>query len=97
MFINDNTTYSNKFLDWIKQPPTTETVKNITEADAQIWERCLWKSCGALKLHKYKYYIMYWKFTLEGKPSLMPAKNLPPIHLTSGDTATIVNIQQYDC
>ena len=97
MYIDDNTTYSNKFLDWIQQPPTTETVKTITETDAQIWERCLWTSGGALKLHKCKYYIMYWEFTPEGKPSLMPAENLPQIHLNSGDTTTIMNIQQYDC
>ena len=59
MFIDDNTTYRNIFLDWIKQPPTTDTIKNITETDTQIWERCLWTSSGALKLHKCKYYIMY--------------------------------------
>lgn len=93
MYIDDNTTYSDKFLDWIQQPLTTETIKNITEADAQIWKRCLWTSDRALKLHKCKYYIMYWEFMNEGKASLMPAENLPPIHLTSGDTTTIIKIQ----
>ena len=97
MFIDDNKTYSNKFLDWIKQPPTTGTVKNITEADTKIWKRYLWTSSGALKLHKCKYYIMHREFTSKGNPSLMPAENLLCIHLTSGDIITIMNIQQYDC
>lgn len=72
-------------------------VQDVTVKDAQTWERCLWTSDGALKLHKCKYYILYWTFDDKGKPSLMQTTFLLPISLTSGVTPLTMNIQQLDC
>ena len=97
MYIDDNTTYSNHFNEWIKRKPTAEEVGNITAKDAQTWEICLWTSGGSLKLHKCKYYIMHWKFDGKGKAMLTPATELPNITLTVGDSNNIMQIQQLDC
>ena len=85
MFIDDNTNYSNHFLSWLHKPPTTTTLRDTLEHDAQIWERLLWTSGGLLKLPKCLFYLMHWSFDDEGKATLTDKKYLPDMHLTSGD------------
>jgi hypothetical protein len=73
MFIDDNSSATNNFLRWLHCPPTAESVAAHLQKDAQVWERSLFTSGGLLKLKKCLYYIMYWEFDDEGRPSLRSA------------------------
>jgi hypothetical protein len=66
--------------------------------DAQIWERLLWTSGGKLALDKCQFYIVYWKFDVDGAGTLMSKACLeaPTLLLTEGDTGTLQEVEQLD-
>jgi len=97
MFVDDNTNYSNKFLPWLYTPPEPTVVRDMIQHDAQTWERLLWTSGGLLKLPKCLYYLMLWTFDAEGMASLTPSSDLPTMELSSGDSGTLTDINQYSC
>jgi hypothetical protein len=66
MFIDDNTSTSNKFVRWLHSPPEAVDVVHLLKKDAQVWERLSFTSGGLLKLHKCLYYVMQWEFDSEG-------------------------------
>ena len=97
MFIDDKTTYSNKFHQWLVQPPSDTTVLDMLKHDAQTWERCLWTSGGKLKLYKCHYYILMWDFHDNGSAQLCPASQLPTLYLhLQNSNSPYKNLQQ-DC
>jgi hypothetical protein len=96
MFIDDNSNYSNDFHRWLACPPTPEALRDMIQHDAQTWERLLWTSGGLLKLEKCLYYLTYWTFDADGTASLVPSSDLPPMHLSSGNSGSITSINQHD-
>lgn len=98
MFVDDNSTYTNRFLRWLHCAVDHTEVIDHLRHDAQIWERLLWTSGGLLKLNKCLYYVMHWTFDSEGRSSLTSSSNLlPDIQLSSGNTQRHNTISQYDC
>jgi hypothetical protein len=67
--------------------------------EAQVWERLLWATGGALELSKCFYYILYYDFHKNGSPFLLAPHQMPntEIHITSGDDPTPQLIAQKDC
>jgi len=62
-----------------------------TQAVAQIWERLLFYSGGALNLKKCFYYILYWEWDEKGRPRPRASNiNDPTVKLRSGDGPTEV-------
>jgi hypothetical protein len=53
-----------------EQPYTSQQLVDILQIDAQHWEKLLFTSGGKLELSKCFFYIMHWKFSPEGIPSL---------------------------
>jgi hypothetical protein len=84
MFIDDNTSATNQFTCWLHAMPSAEVVVEGLCHDAQVWERLLFTSGGLLKLRKCLFYVMYWEFDSEGRPSLCLSSVAKPIN-------------QYDC
>jgi hypothetical protein len=97
MFIDDNTSATNQFTRWLHAMPSAEVVVEGLCYDAQVWERLLFTSGGLLKLRKCLFYVMYWEFDSEGRPSLRPSSELPPLLLTNGKDLLAKPINQYDC
>lgn len=97
VFADDNTNINNDFLLWIQHPPLAQTVLHCIQQDSQTWERCLYTSGGKLKLIKYKYYLMIWKFNAEGKAELTPANELPTMLLMSGIDTKQHKMTQLNC
>jgi hypothetical protein len=84
MFIDDASNSTGKFLRWLHDPPTTLEVTDLLWHDAQTWERLLWTSGGLLNLTKCLFYVSFWRFDREGRASLTPTSELPPLLLSSG-------------
>jgi hypothetical protein len=72
MFVDNNTSYTNRFLHWIHHKIEPSQVVDYLKHDAQVWECLLWMSGGLLKLIKCLYCVMYWQFDAEGKATLAP-------------------------
>eukprot|EP00978_Attheya_sp_CCMP212_P029418 scaffold104451_cov75-Attheya_sp.AAC.2 len=49
-----------------------------TQNDITSWAKFLWVSGGLLELTKTKYFMIIWKFSSVGKPSLYKESELPP-------------------
>ena len=97
MFIDDNTSATNRFLDWLRAPPTPTELVTDLKHDAQTWERLLFTSGGLLKLRKCLYYVMSWQFDEEGRATLLLKSDIPPLKLTNGHDLTPKAIIQHDC
>jgi hypothetical protein len=97
MFINDNTSASNKLVRWLHHQPEASEVVDLLQQDAQVWERLLFTSGGLLKLRKCLYYIMQWDFDSEGRASLHPVTDIPTLLLTNGTNMTPKPVLQHDC
>jgi hypothetical protein len=96
MFIDNNTSATNRFLRWLHLPPLPKDIVDDLWQDAKVWERLLFTSGGLLKLRKCLYYIMSWVFDSEGRASLLPKASSPPLHLTNGQDLTPKSINQHD-
>ncbi len=68
---------------------------NRLQTEAQTWERLLWSAGGALELTKCFYYLICWKFTKEGRPTMLAHDELHAcsIRLTSGLSSTPLAIE----
>jgi hypothetical protein len=97
MFIDDNTSATNKFVLWLHHPPTVDDVVDTLQQDAQVWERFIFTSGGLLKLRKCFFYVMMWEFDAEGRASLSSKDNIPSLRLTNGNDVIPKPITQYDC
>jgi hypothetical protein len=97
MFIDNNTSASNKFVRWLHNQPAATDVVTLLQQDAQVWERLLFTSGGLLKLCKCLYYIMHWDFDLEGRASLCHLTAIPELLLTNGKDTTPKPVIQHDC
>ena len=98
MFVDDKSTYTNQFLQWLHREVDHADVIKHLHHNAQIWERLLWTSGGLLKLNKCLYYVLHWTFDAEGKSFLTSSRDLlPNIQLSSGNTNQHNTISQYDC
>jgi hypothetical protein len=97
MFIDDASNCTNDFLSWLHAPPAAATVTEMLQHDAQTWERLLWTSGGLLNFKNRLYYVIYWKFDLEGKATMTAKTDLPTsLCLTSGPNATSKPVQQHN-
>jgi hypothetical protein len=66
------------------------------QACAQIWERILFSSRGALKLKKCIWYLIYWQW-VNGQPEMCPNISCPGIiTLTSGNIPNYTVIPQLE-
>jgi hypothetical protein len=97
MFIDDNTSASNKFIPWLHSQPDATDVVKLLQSDAQVWERLLFTSGGLLKLRKCLYYIMQWDFDAEGRASLRSSTSIPSLQLTNGKNPDTTPVNQFDC
>jgi hypothetical protein len=81
-----------------EQPYTSQQLVEILQIDAQHWEKLLITSGGKLELSKCFFYIMHWKFTPEGTPSLTGKDELPhKLLLQQGNNRVPTEILQKDC
>jgi hypothetical protein len=66
--------------------------------EAQVWERLLWTTGGALELSKCFYYLIAWDFHKSGAPALLTPAEMPDteIFITNGADAAHTLIQQTD-
>ena len=85
MFVDDASNGTNRFLDWLHEPPSLAELVNMTTHDSQTWERFLWTSGGLLNLTRCAYYILAWTFDAEGRAAYIPKSSIPNLRLTSGD------------
>jgi hypothetical protein len=97
MFLDDNSSASNRFDKWLHSPPEPSDIVADLQKDAQTWERLLFTSGGLLKLRKCLYYDMAWDFDTEGRASLRPKADIPPLKLTNGHDLNPKAIIQHDC
>jgi hypothetical protein len=97
MYIDDNTSATNRFVPWLQAHPEPTALVDDLQKDAQIWERLLFTSGGLLKLRKCLYYVMAWKFDDEGRASLRPKADIPSLKLTNGHDLDPKAINQHDC
>jgi hypothetical protein len=84
MFIDDNTSATNRFRRWLHNRPTLADIVTHLQADAQVSERLLFTSGGLLKLRKCLYYVMSWDFDSEGRATLCSKEDIPSLRLTNG-------------
>jgi hypothetical protein len=96
MFIDDASNSTGKFLRWLHDPPTPLEVTDLLRHDAQTWERLLWTSGGLLNLTKCLFYVAFWRFDTEGRASLTPTSELPPLLLSSGSSPGTLPVIQYN-
>jgi hypothetical protein len=76
----------------------TATIVDILQIGAQHWEKLLFTSGGKLELSKCFLYIMHWKFSSEGIPSLTSKDELPhQLLLHQGNDRVPTEILQKDC
>jgi hypothetical protein len=97
MFIDDNSSATNRFRRWLHQRPTPTDIVDDLQKDAQVWERLLFTSGGLLKLKKCLYYVMSWEFDAEGRASLNTKDSIPSLNLSNGTTPGTKAINQFDC
>ena len=97
MFVDDNTTSTKKFINWIHTKPDPIDIGKLLQFDTQTWEQYLWTSRGLLNLNKWLYYIMAWEFDPKGFDTLIPTTRLPEIKLSSGDSNIWKKIKHFDC
>jgi hypothetical protein len=77
---------------------TSREMARVLHTDAQHWEKLLFTSGGKLELSKCFFYIMYWKFTEDGMPSLTPKTELPhKFMLNQGSDTEPTEIGQKYC
>ena len=62
------------------------TLTSSMQRKAQVWERLLFASGGALALQKCFYYLVQWQWTPHGFPIMSRTTNSPPtvLQMTSG-------------
>jgi hypothetical protein len=68
------------------------------QEEAQVWERLLYTTGGALELSKCFYYIIAWDFNKHGAPILLNPTAMPntQISITSGSDPTLIPIEHKD-
>jgi hypothetical protein len=96
MFIDDASNSTGKSLQWLHEPPTPLKVNKLLRHDAQTWERLLRTSGGLINLTKCLFYVSFWRFDSEGRASLIPKNELPPLLLSSGSSPSHVPVIQYN-
>jgi hypothetical protein len=69
----DDTDVAVNDADHILNPQELTTTLQI---DTQHWEKLLFTSGGKLELTKCFFYLMYWQFSDDGIPSLIPKESL---------------------
>jgi hypothetical protein len=94
IFVDVASNGTNRFLDWLHEPPSAADVVEMTRHDSQTWERFLWTSGGLLNLTKCAYYILAWNFDPEGTPVNVPKQAIPSLSLTSGDSPKLLPVKQ---
>jgi hypothetical protein len=100
---NNHTTHcpGEAFVDdtnlWLTGTPTSTLVSTMQRV-AQVWERLLFASSGALALQKYFYYLVYWKWTPLGFPFLNCVTDSPaiPLQMTSGRSTSSTTIHRVE-
>jgi hypothetical protein len=97
MYIDDNTSATNRFVSWLTDHPEPIDLVDDLQKDAKIWERLLFTLGGLLKLRKCLYYVMSWQFDDEDCASLRPKADIPPLRLTNGHALDPKAINQHDC
>jgi hypothetical protein len=85
MFVDDASNSTNKFLEWLQEPPDLTTLVEMTCNDAQTWERFLWTSGGLLNLLKCAFYVIAWKFDAKGRAHYVNKQHISNLRLTSGN------------
>jgi hypothetical protein len=60
-----------------EKPYSPGKLAAILQQDAQHWEKLLFTSGGKLELSKCFFYLMHWKFSSDGTPSLTRKSDLP--------------------
>jgi hypothetical protein len=75
--------------------PYTELIRNM-QWSAQIWERVLYSSGGALELRKCFWYLIHWQW-VKGRPQMAPIYSCPGIiALTSGGSFNYTVIKRLE-
>jgi hypothetical protein len=71
---------------------------NQLQKDSQLWSELLQASGGKLELSKCFYYLLAWKFNVEGDPIPLNITELPnnPIQIHDKMTNKVVSIEQKD-
>jgi hypothetical protein len=85
MFVDDASNSTNRFMDWLHEPPCLAELVAMTTHNSQTWERLLWTSGRLLNLTKCAYYILAWSFDEEGRATYIPKHSIPTLCLTSRD------------
>jgi hypothetical protein len=81
-----------------EKPYTSQQLVDILQIDAHHWEKLLFTSGGKLELSKCFFYIMHWKFSSDGIPSLTSKDELPhQLLLHQGNDRVPTEIIQKDC
>jgi hypothetical protein len=94
MFIDDNTSATNRFRRWLHHPPMSANIVMHLQADDM---RLLFTVCGLLKLRKCLYYAMSQDFYSEGHATLCSKEDTPSLRLTNGTDLSPKDINQHDC
>ena len=76
----------------------TSTLVSTMQRVAQVWERLLFASSGALALQKCFYYLVCWKWTPHGFPFLTSVTDSPttPLQMTSGRSTLGMVVEDVD-
>jgi hypothetical protein len=61
----------------LKTHYTPEAIATGMQTEAQVWERLLWTTGGALNLAKCFYYVIAWNFHKNGTPILLTPSVMP--------------------
>jgi hypothetical protein len=73
---------------------STQLIHTLQQ-DAQHWEKLLFVSGRKLELTKCFFYMLYWKFSNDGNPSLTPKADLPHrLMITQGNDTLPTEIEQ---
>jgi hypothetical protein len=94
MFVDDASNSTNKFREWLQDPPDLTTLVAMTRHDAQTLERFLWTSGGLLNLLKCAFYVIAWQFDAEGRAHYVDKQHIPTLWLTSGNNPASESVTQ---
>jgi hypothetical protein len=94
MFVDDASNSTNKFREWLQDPPDLTTLVEMTRHDAQTWERFLWTSGGLRNLLKSAFYVIAWQFDAEGRAHYVDKQHIPNLRLTSGNNPATASVAQ---
>ena len=94
-FVDDCSQRINRF-DVHPQPSTT-TLVQIMQREAQLWNDLLWASGGALEQRKCSYHLIHTEWNAKGVPHLSAATNAPPLllHTPNGRQTEVLQLSNY--